>query len=58
MKIINEETVEALEQIAVWLMFAMEAQSNYEIDQASAMKIAGHYAAVARELLEKLGVEI
>lgn len=58
MKIVNEETIEQLEYIAVWLMLAMEAQGNYETDQAGAMKIARDYAALAREMLEELGVEI
>ena len=58
MKIVNEETIEKLEYIAVWLMLAMEAQGNYETSQEGAMKVARDYAALAREWLEELGVEI
>ena len=49
---------DSIEDIAVWLMYAMEAQGNYETSQDSAKKIACEYAKIARDRLKALGVDV
>ena len=49
---------DSIEDVAVWLMYAMEAQGNYETSQDSAKKIAREYAKIACDRLKALGVDV
>ena len=48
----------SLEDIAVWLTVAMEAQGTYETSQEGAMQTARDYADLAKDLLSELGIKL
>lgn len=54
----KHEQQDSLEDVAVWLMYAMEAQGNYETSQDSAKQVARDYAKLARDRLKALGVDV